>query len=312
MALDDRQTRAHTEIGEVSGGSPEVVYLRCLKCARLTNRYITDVNIRCVACGSGSFCYLTKRQYDILVSGGVGQALPNSNMLAFEQKCNCPRPGLNNADECRQAHCIKYGLNSASQVLCSCPCHWENVVPTISPASLPHNENLECNCWVPGLGNAASCVIKWQEANPSGIPHGSWCGCDCHAEIINGKRCLREMINCKGCGRTHREVHDEMGNPICTGTHGDPVWTKGYNRAKRNVSQDLVNHPRHYTSHPSGVECIEITEYYNFNVGNAVKYLWRAGLKNDDALEDLEKSLWYIKREIGRLNKLDTRKGEHE
>ena len=39
-------------------------------------------------------------------------------------------------------------------------------------------------------------------------------------------------------------------------------------------SLSLINHPPHYTQHPSGVECITITEHYNFNVGNAIKYLW--------------------------------------
>jgi hypothetical protein len=63
---------------------------------------------------------------------------------------------------------------------------------------------------------------------------------------------------------------------------------------------DNVNHPKHYTSHPSGVECIEITEHLNFCIGNAIKYLWRAGLKSDQ-VEDLRKARWYIDREIARL-----------
>lgn len=60
---------------------------------------------------------------------------------------------------------------------------------------------------------------------------------------------------------------------------------------------DMVNHPPHYTSHPSGIECIQITEHYNFCIGSAIKYLWRAGLKGD-AVEDLKKAVWYINREI--------------
>jgi hypothetical protein len=65
---------------------------------------------------------------------------------------------------------------------------------------------------------------------------------------------------------------------------------------------DLVNHPPHYGSHPSGVECIRIVEHYNFNVGNAIKYLWRAGLKDGvDPVEDLKKAAWYVNREIERL-----------
>lgn len=67
--------------------------------------------------------------------------------------------------------------------------------------------------------------------------------------------------------------------------------------------EDKVNHPRHYTNHPSGIECIQVTEHMGFCLGNAVKYIWRADLK-DDAIEDLEKAVWYLNREIAR------RKGE--
>lgn len=62
---------------------------------------------------------------------------------------------------------------------------------------------------------------------------------------------------------------------------------------------DLVNHPPHYTSHLSGVECIQVTEHMNFCIGNAIKYLWRADDKGD-ALEDLHKARWYVDREIAR------------
>ncbi len=65
---------------------------------------------------------------------------------------------------------------------------------------------------------------------------------------------------------------------------------------------DPVNHPKHYTQHPSGVECITITEWMTFNLGNAVKYIWRAGDKGAQ-LEDLNKARWYLDREIARLSK---------
>lgn len=65
------------------------------------------------------------------------------------------------------------------------------------------------------------------------------------------------------------------------------------------MSHDPVNHPEHYTSHPSGVECIQITEHMGFNLGNAIKYIWRADLKGA-AIEDLEKAVWYVQREIER------------
>lgn len=74
--------------------------------------------------------------------------------------------------------------------------------------------------------------------------------------------------------------------------------------------KDNVEHPSHYTSHPSGVECIDITEHYCFCVGNAIKYLWRAGLKQDadkteieKEVEDLKKAIWYINRRITQLIK---------
>lgn len=68
------------------------------------------------------------------------------------------------------------------------------------------------------------------------------------------------------------------------------------------MTDDAVNHPKHYTAHPSGVECIEITRHYNFNIGNVIKYLWRAGLKSDAThLEDLKKAKWYLEDEIKRL-----------
>lgn len=60
-----------------------------------------------------------------------------------------------------------------------------------------------------------------------------------------------------------------------------------------------VNHPSHYTNHPSGVECITITEHMGFCLGNAVKYIWRADLKND-AIEDLKKARFYVDREIAK------------
>lgn len=65
---------------------------------------------------------------------------------------------------------------------------------------------------------------------------------------------------------------------------------------------DLVNQPGHYTSHPSGVECIEVTEHLSFCLGNAVKYINRAGKKDKASeLEDLKKAEWYLRRRISQL-----------
>jgi len=63
--------------------------------------------------------------------------------------------------------------------------------------------------------------------------------------------------------------------------------------------EDKVNHPRHYKSHPSGIECIQVTEHLNFCLGNAIKYIWRADDKEND-IEDLRKAVWYVNREIER------------
>lgn len=74
--------------------------------------------------------------------------------------------------------------------------------------------------------------------------------------------------------------------------------------------EDKVNNPKHYTSHPSGIECIEITRHYDYCIGNAIKYLWRAGLKSENGMqdkekeiEDLRKAIWYINDKIENLMK---------
>ena len=83
--------------------------------------------------------------------------------------------------------------------------------------------------------------------------------------------------------------------------------SKEENVKEENVKEDLVNHPKHYTSHPSGIETIEITRWMNFNLGNSVKYILRSGKKSEDtAVQDLEKAIWYLKDEIKRL------KGEYD
>ncbi len=68
------------------------------------------------------------------------------------------------------------------------------------------------------------------------------------------------------------------------------------------MKHDPVDHPQHYTSSPSGVECIDVVEHLTFNRGNAIKYLWRAGSKGDE-IEDLKKARWYVDREITRLTR---------
>lgn len=64
-------------------------------------------------------------------------------------------------------------------------------------------------------------------------------------------------------------------------------------------NSDIVNNPSHYNSHPSGIECIEIVKCHDFCTGNAIKYLWRAGLKeNNSEIQDLKKAAYYINQKI--------------
>lgn len=95
---------------------------------------------------------------------------------------------------------------------------------------------------------------------------------------------------CGAAGGSH------VANVVCVRyavAHGDKDYVP-------ELASDLVNHPPHYKDHPSGVECITIAEGFNYNKGNAIKYLWRAG-KKGDAVPDLKKARWYIDREIQRV-----------
>lgn len=81
-----------------------------------------------------------------------------------------------------------------------------------------------------------------------------------------------------------------------------PAADNGQRVRRSDKVSDPVNQPAHYTAHPGGIQCIDVTEHMGFNIGNAVKYLWRCDLKND-AIEDLKKAAWYIAREIAKREK---------
>ena len=72
--------------------------------------------------------------------------------------------------------------------------------------------------------------------------------------------------------------------------------------SKKEIKTDNVNHPEWYTKHPSGVECITIARHYCFSIGNAIKYLWRAGLKREQGLEDKQKEIEDLKKAIFYIN----------
>ena len=72
---------------------------------------------------------------------------------------------------------------------------------------------------------------------------------------------------------------------------------------------DSVNHPPHYTAHPSGIEVIEITKHMNFPLGNVVKYVLRHEHKG--GLEDLKKARWYLNCEIEKLEQQQRQTDNH-
>ena len=61
---------------------------------------------------------------------------------------------------------------------------------------------------------------------------------------------------------------------------------------------DPVNNPKHYTEHPSGVECIQITEHMGFCLGNAIKYICRHQSKGKE--EDVRKAIHYLEMVLER------------
>lgn len=75
----------------------------------------------------------------------------------------------------------------------------------------------------------------------------------------------------------------------------------GGGKQENTMGVDILN-PFHYRSHPSGVECIQVTEHMNFNLGNAIKYIWRAGLKSNGIADDIRKAIWYLERELKRAS----------
>lgn len=101
-----------------------------------------------------------------------------------------------------------------------------------------------------------------------------------------------QVLAACNCKRTDGEVHA----PDCA------AWALIVEQVPAGRNHDPVNNPKHYTSHPSGVECIQVTEHFGFNLGNVIKYLWRAEEKGAP-LEDLRKARWYLDREISKREK---------
>jgi hypothetical protein len=141
------------------------------------------------------------------------------------------------------------------------------------------------------------------------------CDGDSYLVVINPQ----EM--CEGCHWNKKEICSLIGTKMeprfgnCAATsrmdHQNIIYAliaEGLSLSEEVKDPDLVNHPSHYTSHPSGVECIDIAKHHNFCVGNSIKYLWRCGLKIEEGktvleseIKDLQKAGKYIEFEINRL-----------
>lgn len=114
------------------------------------------------------------------------------------------------------------------------------------------------------------------------------------------KAAQTQLYLCEECAKRYAELDGWTVTKLDTTQPIKPQVEE--QKGAQDTKHDPVNHPKHYTGHPSGVECITITEHLNFCLGNAIKYIWRAGEKGD-ALEDLKKARWYVDREIARRSK---------
>lgn len=113
---------------------------------------------------------------------------------------------------------------------------------------------------------------------------------------IDGKPCLLHDKHVGSCN-----FNDELSAATGTVIHHEEGGELFIHLAPK---VDMVSHPPHYTGHPSGIECITVTRHMGFNLGNAIKYLWRADLKND-AIEDMKKAIWYIQDEINKRSAVE-------
>lgn len=118
---------------------------------------------------------------------------------------------------------------------------------------------------------------------------------------------------CDSCKDTEDMLYTRGGHDLCgecaeiyDNTFGvkeiyiDNKEKHSFCLARAHTKYDPVSKPKHYNVHPSGMECIDITRHMNFNLGNSIKYIWRAGEKGDK-VEDLKKAVWYLQDEIKRI-----------
>jgi len=127
----------------------------------------------------------------------------------------------------------------------------------------------------------------------------------CNHTNVHNSEYGQHWAFCKDCGETVAYYSELQLEKAKNAGYIEIPWNKFQKEPffqEFKTVKDDVNNPKHYTSDKSGVECIEITRHRNFNIGNAIKYLWRCGLKDSSKhIQDLEKAVWYINDEIKRL-----------
>lgn len=116
------------------------------------------------------------------------------------------------------------------------------------------------------------------------------------------KKNKRVGVACPNCGTSNNvqlvPADDNNREGYCCG-NCKFEWVKFEKPGEE--KKEMVNHPKHYNDHPAGIECIDVIEAFNFNLGSSMKYIWRAGLKSPDPIEDIDKALWYLDRERARI-----------
>lgn len=113
-----------------------------------------------------------------------------------------------------------------------------------------------------------------------------------------------EFVRNKGDAQMIKPKHPSSirTKALAVETDDKGVITGIVHHKERVPRSDAINHPKHYISHPSGIECIEVTRHMSFAAGNIIKYLWRNGLKDGEpSLKDLKKAAWYLNDMIDQL-----------
>ena len=122
--------------------------------------------------------------------------------------------------------------------------------------------------------------------------------------ICLGKKSRETCFKCKHLGWLREEFSMTYELKYrCKSYNIDISFDNNEDKISDKDKTDNVNHPVHYAETVPGIECIEVTRNFNFNRGNAIKYIWRAGYKSDE-IEDLKKAIWYLNDEVNKLQEV--------